>query len=199
MNGFHLAWLSLWRRKPATVVAIAALTLITLASSLVVSILTPLAQPLDELRTEYNLIIGPKSSNLGILLRSLLLWQPDEELIPYSLGRVLRHRQLAEHIVPLHFVTNYLGSPVIATHREYLERPEQFDRPRLIQPRNRRRWSRKPLPRRPPNKQRKWTRPRSEGLGVARLRHLQRPVPRSAPGAWTLDHMHDNRPDANRR
>jgi putative ABC transport system permease protein len=131
MTGLRLAWLSLMRRKAGTAVVVFCLALAALASSALVTLLRPLHGSLYAINTGFEIIVGPKSSRLGILLGSAQMWNRTEDIIPFSIARALNHLIEPEHIVPLLTFAEYEKSPVIATDDHYFDRPRHLPKVRL--------------------------------------------------------------------
>jgi len=120
VTGFQLARLSLIRRWPATIIAVAALALVTFCSSLLISLLLTLGDPLAGIQTGCQLIVGPKSSHLGLLLRSNLMWERSDDIIPYTLHRPLRRDARVREVIPLYTFGEHEGQPLVGTGEEYL-------------------------------------------------------------------------------
>ena len=101
MTTTRLAWLSLLRRRTATVIVTLSMALATLSSGLLVSQLDRVGRFIETVRSDYDLFVGPKSSRLRILLECTQLWEPNEEVIPYSLNRAIEKLVQPRQIIPM--------------------------------------------------------------------------------------------------
>jgi hypothetical protein len=113
-------------------VGIACLTATALSSSALVSVVSGTASAFDRIDTEFDVIMGPKSSGLSVLLGALGAREPSTDVLPYSLIRFMERKIEPRHIVPLHACGLHRGSTVFGTDDRYLNRPEGLASPTLV-------------------------------------------------------------------
>jgi hypothetical protein len=132
MTGLRLAVLSLIRRRTATAAAVVCIALATLSSGMLMSVVGGTAASYDRIHTGFDAVVGPKSSGLGVLLGGLGEQSPTIDLIPYSLVRFLERKLEPRYMVPLLACAKFHETPVFATDKRYLDRPEDLDPPKLL-------------------------------------------------------------------
>jgi len=133
MTGLQLAVLSLVRRKTATVVGILCVAVATFASGALISVVGTTARAFDEVDTDFDVIVGPKSSGLSVLLGGLGARNPSQDVLPYSLVRFVERKIEPRHIVPLHACSVFEGHPVFGTDGRFLNRPEGLVSPSVAE------------------------------------------------------------------
>jgi len=133
MTGFQLAWITLSRRRFQTVFAVAGVAVACLAADTLVSVVRGQTSNLQDLSSDYDLVVGPKSSGSQVLLGALGHVLPSGDPIPFALVRYLDRRAELKHRVPIYAFGNHRGHSLIGVDLNYWERPEEFDSPALTE------------------------------------------------------------------
>ncbi|MCA9430725.1 MAG: ABC transporter permease [Candidatus Omnitrophica bacterium] len=131
MTGFQLAWITLSRRRFQTVFAVIGVAAACIASDLLVTFVRTQTSDLQQLESDYDLIVGPKSSGPELLLGGLKLEEPRSGLIPFALVRYLDRRTELNHRLPIYIAGETKGDPVIGVDSFYWSRPEGFESPKI--------------------------------------------------------------------
>ena len=132
MTGLQWVTISLTRRPFPTLLAILCLSTACLATDLFLTFVRGQTSFIDHLDSDYDLVVGPKSSGTEILLGALGEKEMAEETIPYALVRYLGRRAHLRHHISLYSLGDFRGCPVVGTDENYWNRPEGFVSPQLI-------------------------------------------------------------------
>lgn len=132
MRVAHLAGLSIARRPFTSVLAALCVALAVLACSLFVTVAAGRTADYDHLQTDFDLIIGPKSSGLELLLGALGVDDPPRDVIPYALASAILRRTQPVHWLPLLDFGRSDGARVFGTNAQYFARPEGMAAPVFI-------------------------------------------------------------------
>ncbi len=132
MTGFQLAKVSLLRRPFPTILAVICIGSACLAADFLVSVVRSQTSVLQHLDSDYDLLIGPKSSGTELLIGGLGAGNPIEESIPFALVRFLDRRADLSHRIPIYSVGQFHDLPVVGTDSNYWERSDGFMTPTLV-------------------------------------------------------------------
>ncbi|MCA9035165.1 MAG: ABC transporter permease [Planctomycetaceae bacterium] len=123
MNMFSIAWKSVRQRRVATSLTALSIALGVMLMVIVLIISGAIQSAFNQRSTGYDLIVGPKGSDLQLVLSSVYRIQPPIENLPYMYLEQLRNDRRVESAVPLAFgdVTEEGSYPIVGTTSEYFE------------------------------------------------------------------------------
>lgn len=133
MKAAQLTYLSVVRRPISSVVGVLCVAVAVAACSAMVAVLAGKTSRYENLRSEFDYLVGPKSSGLGLTLGAMGIEPPIRDVIPYALIRpILRQVGTPYHWVPLLAFARCGEFPVYGTDARYFERPEGGQGPRVV-------------------------------------------------------------------
>lgn len=132
MTGFRLARISLARRPFPSILAIICLAVACVAADLILSSIRSQTSPVADLHSDYDLILGPKSSGTELLLGALGQAVVPPTVIPFALVQYLDRQDELAHRIPIYQLGRHEGIRVIGTDAAYWDRPEGFESPVLL-------------------------------------------------------------------
>jgi ABC-type lipoprotein release transport system permease subunit len=124
-----LAFLSIWRRPVSSFIAIAAIGISIGMGALLLTLHQSLSESIDRRDKAVDVIIGPKSSSLQILMDGLHLTGKNPDIFSYDIIRIIKGRVKPLHIIPIAQFAEYGSLPVIGTDYSFVNRPKQLYSP----------------------------------------------------------------------
>ncbi len=123
MNLFTIAWKSVRQRSLASGLTALSIALGVMLMVLVLVISGAIEQAFNQRSVGYDLIVGPKGSDLQLVLSSVYRVQPPIENLPYMYLTQLKKDKRITTAVPLAFgdVTEQGAFPIVGTTSEYFE------------------------------------------------------------------------------
>ena len=123
MNLISIAWKSLKQRRLASCLTALSIALGVMLMVLVLVMFGAVNSAFTQRSIAYDLIIGPKGSDLQLVLSAVYRMQPPIENLPYLYLEELRQDKRVVSAVPLAFgdVTQEGSFPIIGTTPEYFE------------------------------------------------------------------------------
>jgi putative ABC transport system permease protein len=123
MSLLVIAWKSLRQRRLASALTTLSIGLGVMLMVLVLVISSAVGEAFDQRSTGYDLIVGPKGSDLQLVLSAMYRIQPPIENLPYMYLEQLREDRRIVSAVPLAFgdFTQDGGFPIVGTTEEYFE------------------------------------------------------------------------------
>ncbi|MEZ6034480.1 MAG: FtsX-like permease family protein [Planctomycetaceae bacterium] len=123
MNLFNIAWKSLKQRRLASGLTALNIALGVMLMVLVLVIFGAVDSAFTQRSIAYDLIVGPKGSDLQLVLSAVYRMQPPIENLPYLYLEQLRKDPRVVSAVPLAFgdVTEEGSFPIVGTTPEYFE------------------------------------------------------------------------------
>ncbi|MBL8819130.1 MAG: ABC transporter permease [Planctomyces sp.] len=125
MNLFTIAWKSVRQRRLASGLTALSIALGVMLMVLVLVISGAVEQAFGQRSIGYQLLVGPKGSDLQLVLSAVYRIQPPIENLPYMYYEQLKKDRRVQVAVPLAFgdVTEVGGFPIVGTTAEYFEHP----------------------------------------------------------------------------
>lgn len=133
MSPLRFAWLQLVRDRMTSAVAWLALALALVGALLILSLGRSLLARGGELDTPFQVIVGPKTNGLSIVLDALTLADPPEDVIPYGMRGSLYEHFPGVYAASVHVVTRWQDTWVLATEDAWLARPAPLASPRIVE------------------------------------------------------------------
>ena len=123
MNLISIAWKSLKQRRLASCLTAFSIALGVMLMVLVLVIFGAVDSAFTQRSIAYDLIVGPKGSDLQLVLSAVYRMQPPIENLPYLYLEQLKKDRRVVSAVPLAFgdVTQEGSFPIIGTTPEYFE------------------------------------------------------------------------------
>jgi putative ABC transport system permease protein len=123
MNLFTIAWKSLRQRRLASSLTALNIALGVMLMVIVLVIFGAVEQAFGQRSIGYHLIVGPKGSDLQLVLSAVYRVQPPIENLPYMYLSQLKQDRRITTAVPLAFgdVTEEGAFPIVGTTAEYFE------------------------------------------------------------------------------
>ncbi|MFN8705836.1 MAG: ABC transporter permease [Planctomyces sp.] len=123
MNLFTIAWKSVRQRRLASSLTALSIALGVMLMVIVLVISGAIEQAFNQRAVGYHLIVGPKGSDLQLVLSSVYRVQPPIENLPYLYLTQLKKDRRITTAVPLAFgdVTEEGAFPIVGTTAEYFE------------------------------------------------------------------------------
>ncbi|MGV2341575.1 MAG UNVERIFIED_CONTAM: ABC transporter permease [Planctomycetaceae bacterium] len=123
MNLLTIAWKSLRQRRLASSLTALSIALGVMLMVLVLVIFGAVNSAFTQRSVGYDLIVGPKGSELQLVLSAVYRMQPPIENLPYPYLEQLRRDRRVVSAVPLAFgdVTEQGDFPIVGTTPEYFE------------------------------------------------------------------------------
>ncbi|MFM8476101.1 MAG: ABC transporter permease [Planctomycetaceae bacterium] len=123
MNLLTIAWKSLRQRRLASLLTALSIALGVMLMVLVLVIFGAVDSAFTQRSVGYDLIVGPKGSELQLVLSAVYRMQPPIENLPYPYLEQLRRDRRVVSAVPLAFgdVTEQGDFPIVGTTTEYFE------------------------------------------------------------------------------
>lgn len=134
MNLVTIAWKSVRQRRLASFLTALSIGLGVMLMVVVLVISGAIEQAFGQRSIGYDLIVGPKGSDLQLVLSSVYRVQPPIENLPYLYLNQLKQDRRVTAAVPLAFgdVTEEGAFPIVGTTSEYFENEYAPDRSFLI-------------------------------------------------------------------
>lgn len=132
MTGFRLARISLARRPFPSILAIICIAVACVAADLIITSIRGQTSPVAELHSDYDLILGPKSSGTELLLGALGQAVVPPTVIPFALVEYLDRFDELSHRIPIYQLGRHEGIRVIGTDASFWDRPDGFESPELL-------------------------------------------------------------------
>ncbi len=123
MNMFSIAWKSVRQRKLASSLTALSIALGVMLMVIVLVISGAIETAFSQRSIGYDLIVGPKGSDLQLVLSSVYRIQPPIENLPYMYLSQLKKDRRVTTAIPLAFgdVTEIGAFPIVGTTSEYFE------------------------------------------------------------------------------
>lgn len=133
MTSLALAWRSLLRRPLSSLSTLVVLGVLWACLLPILAILSEDSARTHPTELPADVLVGPKSSGLSLLLASAFRTPPPEDVIPWGLVPSLRDEIGPLHQMTLHVVGTWNDHPVVGTDDAWLHRPSPLTRPTLAE------------------------------------------------------------------
>ena len=129
MNMFSIAWKSVRQRKLASSLTALSIALGVMLMVIVLVISGAIETAFSQRSIGYDLIVGPKGSDLQLVLSSVYRIQPPIENLPYMYLSQLKKDRRVTTAIPLAFgdVTEIGAFPIVGTTSEYFENEYAYE------------------------------------------------------------------------
>lgn len=123
MNLFTIAWKSVRQRRLASGLTALSIALGVMLMVIVLVISSAIDQTFSQRSIGYDLIVGPKGSDLQLVLSTVYRVQPPIENLPYLYFQQLRQDRRIQVAIPVAFgdFTEQGSFPIVGTTSEYFE------------------------------------------------------------------------------
>lgn len=133
MSPWRLALLGIARHRRAAATVVLCLALALAAGSALLGVVEGGVGFADDIRPQHDVVVGPKSEGMGLVIEALELREPNEDVIPYGMFHGMSERFQPAHIVSLHVFARYRDAFVVGTEDAWLQRPSDMESPRMIE------------------------------------------------------------------